>query len=382
MTGPEQKGDCVQGEIFFDDGPLGHQAGGTWFRAPKRVISADTVEDVPAALLALNEAEKSGEWLAGFASYELGYALIDKLRDRMPTTRDTPLLCFGIFDEPLPGGAEMSGSAALTVPAPRWDLARYRKAFDEAKRYIGQGDCYQINLTFPMASTMSGDAKTLYAQLVDRQKVQHGAYVDLGGAQFLSRSPELFFRTDGGMIETLPMKGTVARGLTPEEDAARINWLQKDEKNRAENLMIVDLLRNDISRVSVPGTVKVPELFDVQTFATVHQMVSRVRAQLAPDQGLAEIFRALFPCGSITGAPKIRAMEIIDDLENYPRGIYCGAIGWSGPGGQRSFNVAIRTLSLFDEGRVRLNVGGGVVWDSTAPSEYEEALWKARYAEI
>ncbi|WP_082005610.1 aminodeoxychorismate synthase component I [Halocynthiibacter namhaensis] len=382
MTGPELKGDCVQGEIFFDDGLLGQDAGGTWFRAPKRVISADTAEDVPAALLALNDAEKSGEWLAGFASYELGYALIDKLRGRMPTTRDTPLLCFGVFDEPLPGGAEMSGAAELSGPAPRWDLARYRRAFDEVKHYIGSGDCYQINLTFPMDSQMSGDAKALYAQLVDRQKVQHGAYVDLGGAQFLSRSPELFFRTDGRMIETLPMKGTVARGLSSEEDAARIKWLQNDEKNRAENLMIVDLLRNDISRVSMPGTVTVPELFDVQTFATVHQMVSRVRAQLAPDQGLAEIFRALFPCGSITGAPKIRAMEIIDDLEDSPRGIYCGAIGWSGPGGQRSFNVAIRTLSLFDEGRVRLNVGGGVVWDSTAPSEYEEALWKARYAEI
>ncbi|MGB0900504.1 aminodeoxychorismate synthase component I [Halocynthiibacter sp.] len=372
----------MQGEIFFDDGPLGQGAGGTWFRAPKRIISAHSPEEVPAAMAALNEAEAAGEWLAGYASYELGYALIDKLQDRMPAKRDTPLLCFGVFAEPQPGGASNVGPAALTIPAPRWDLAGYRKAFDEVKRYIGQGDCYQINLTFPMDAEMSGDAKVLYGMLCDRQKVKHGAFVDMGGATFLSRSPELFFRTQGGVIETLPMKGTVARGLTPEEDAARIKWLQNDEKNRAENLMIVDLLRNDISQVSVPGTVKVPELFEVQTFATVHQMVSRVRANLAPDQGVAEIFQALFPCGSITGAPKIRAMEIINDLEDDPRGIYCGAIGWSGPGGQRSFNVAIRTLSLFDQGRVRLNVGGGVVWDSTAPSEYEEALWKARYAEI
>jgi len=382
MTGPEQKGDCVQGEIFFDDGPLGLEAGGTWFRAPKRVISAHTPEEVPAALAALNAAEEAGEWLAGYASYELGYALIETLRSRMPALRDMPLLCFGVFDDPEAGRDFSTADAGLEKPVPRWDLARYRTAFDEVKRYIGAGDCYQINLTFPMDSQMSGDAKSLYSQLIERQKVSHGAYVDLGGAQFLSRSPELFFRTDSGMIETLPMKGTVARGLTPEEDAARVKWLQNDEKNRAENLMIVDLLRNDISRVSVPGTVNVPELFQVQTFATVYQMVSRVRADLAPEQGLAEIFQALFPCGSITGAPKIRAMEIIDDLEDDPRGIYCGAIGWSGPGGRRSFNVAIRTLSLFEEGRVRLNVGGGVVWDSTAPSEYEEALWKARYAEI
>ena len=198
----------------------------------------------------------------------------------------------------------------------------------------------------------------------------------------LSRSPELFFRTSAdGVIETRPMKGTQPRSDDPAEDARRKAWLAQDEKNRAENLMIVDLLRNDVSRVAVPGSVKVPELFHVESYATVHQMTSLVRAQLAKGVGFAEIMTALFPCGSITGAPKVRAMEIIHELEHGPRDIYCGSIGWMAPDGRSEFNVAIRTL-LVDGADVTLNVGGGVVWDSTADSEYEEALWKARYARL
>ena len=163
------------------------------------------------------------------------------------------------------------------------------------------------------------------------------------------------------------------------EDAARRDFLQRDEKNRAENLMIVDLLRNDISRVAQLGSVCVPELFAVETYATVHQMVSTVQAQLRPGVGLAEILSALFPCGSITGAPKIRAMQILAELEPDPREIYCGTIGWAAPDGQSCFNVAIRTLMVKD-GKAVMNVGGGVVWDSTAELEYEEALWKTRFA--
>jgi para-aminobenzoate synthetase component 1 len=196
----------------------------------------------------------------------------------------------------------------------------------------------------------------------------------------LSRSPELFFRTDAtGCIETRPMKGTQPRSDDMAEDARRRNFLSIDEKNRAENLMIVDLLRNDISRVALPGSVHVPELFKVETYATLHQMVSLVRAQLQVGAGLSDILSALFPCGSITGAPKIRAMEILSELEPWARDIYCGAIGWAAPDGRSEFNVAIRTL-MVEDGAATLNVGGGVVWDSTAPSEYEEALWKARFA--
>jgi len=175
------------------------------------------------------------------------------------------------------------------------------------------------------------------------------------------------------------MKGTQPRATDAAEDARRRCFLQSDAKNRAENLMIVDLLRNDISRVSLPGSVRVPDLFSVETYETVHQMTSRITAQLRPGTTLSEILRALFPCGSITGAPKIRAMEILAQVERSPREIYCGAIGWAAPDGRAEFNVAIRTLML-EEGRATLNVGGGVVHDSTAPGEYEEALWKARFA--
>ncbi|WP_231704054.1 aminodeoxychorismate synthase component I [Cochlodiniinecator piscidefendens] len=356
---------------------------GTVFRNPKRLIVAHTPEEVPGALVELARAQADGLWIAGYGSYELGYVMMPGLADLMPTERDTPLMAFGVFDAPLQGKLD-AGEATLGPLRPTWDLARYRRAFETLKAYIGAGDTYQINLTFPIETEYTGDAQALYQQLVARQSVSHGAFVDLGvGPTILSRSPELFFRTNAqGQIETLPMKGTVARGLTDAEDEARKDWLHNDTKNRAENLMIVDLLRNDISQVSEIGSVKVPELYSIQSFATVHQMVSKVTAQLLPETSLTDIFRALFPCGSITGAPKHRAMQIIDELEDAPRGIYCGGIGWMAPDGASSFNVAIRTLSLFDGGRVRLNVGGGVVWDSTAPSEYEEALWKARYADL
>jgi para-aminobenzoate synthetase component 1 len=175
------------------------------------------------------------------------------------------------------------------------------------------------------------------------------------------------------------MKGTMPRGATPQEDDANYSFLKHDVKNRAENLMIVDLLRNDLSRISEIGSVKVPTLFEVETYATVHQMVSHVVGQIMPDVGLTEIFAALFPCGSITGAPKVRSMEVIRALEPDPREAYCGTIGWAAPDGSSRFNVAIRTLMVEDR-MAKLNVGGGVVWDSTATSEYEEALWKTRYA--
>lgn len=368
-------------QIYLDDGPTG---AGVVFRAPRRLIVAQTPEEVPAALGALARARAEGRWVAGYASYELGYVLMDGLGALLPEARDTPLMLFGVFDHAEPTRMHGEGASALSPPKPVWDSEDYRAAFERLRVYIGAGDTYQVNLTFPMQARARGNPEALFSALAMRQPVAHGALVDLGvGPVVLSRSPELFFRTTAsGAIETLPMKGTVARGLNDAEDAARRDWLRRDPKNRAENLMIVDLLRNDIARISEVGSVRVPELFSVQSFATVHQMVSRVTAQLLPDTGLAEVLRALFPCGSITGAPKHRAMQIIRELEDTPRGIYCGAIGWMAPDGASSFNVAIRTLSLFEGGRVRLNVGGGVVWDSTAPSEYEEALLKARYAKV
>lgn len=367
-------------QIRFDHGPAGE---GTRFSAPLRLIEAYEPAEVPAALDALDGALVAGDWLAGYASYELGYALEPKLSDRMPAARRLPLLRFGAYGAPdrcdLPAAAGDAG-----VPRPLWSEDRYTDAFAQLHRLIGAGDLYQANLTFPLETEVSGDVAAVYAALAEAQPVKHGALVLQDGLPaLLSRSPELFFRLDGqGGIATRPMKGTQPRSDDPVEDARRKAWLSQDEKNRAENLMIVDLLRNDLSRVAKAGSVKVPELFHVESYATVHQMVSLVTGQLQEGAGLGAILRALFPCGSITGAPKVRAMQVIDDLEGAARDIYCGSIGWMAPDGRAEFNVAIRTLMVEASGAARLNVGGGIVWDSTADAEYEEALWKARYAHL
>ncbi|NVO24143.1 aminodeoxychorismate synthase component I [Donghicola mangrovi] len=366
-------------QIRFDHGPAGE---GTCFDAPASVIEAWSADQVTAALAAVDAARAEGAWVAGYATYELGYALEPRLAALMPTGRPLPLMRFGVYEAPVARGLAR-GDAGLTDVAPVWDAGAYAAAFGRLHDYIGAGDIYQVNLTFPMTARCSGTPEALYAALADVQPVKHGALVVQGDLPaLLSRSPELFFRTSAdGVIETRPMKGTQPRSDDATEDARRKAWLAQDDKNRAENLMIVDLLRNDVSRVSVAGSVKVPELFHVESYATVHQMTSLVRAQLRDGVGFADIMTALFPCGSITGAPKVRAMEIIHELEHGPRDIYCGSIGWMAPDGRSEFNVAIRTL-LVDGADVTLNVGGGVVWDSTADSEYEEALWKARYARL
>lgn len=375
--------------VLVDFGPDGRAQA---FAQPSDLIVAWTAAEVPTAFAALQLAKDAGKWLAGFASYELGYVLEPTLAARLPKERRAPLLCFGVFDGPdnaattgLLAKAEADEHRArLTAPVPLWDEATYTKAFDQVAGYIKSGDFYQTNLTFPMRAKWSGSAEGLYGALARVQPVNYGGIVNLGvGDVLVSRSPELFFRIDSnGQISTRPMKGTVPRGKTDAEDAELKQFLGNDVKNRAENLMIVDLLRNDISRIAQLGSVKVPELFTVESYTTVHQMTSLVTAQMRSDVGLIELFSALFPCGSITGAPKIRAMEVINDLEQGARDIYCGSIGWIAPDGGAAFNVAIRTLSLAEDGTARLNVGGGVVYDSTAPSEYEEALWKARYATL
>ena len=345
------------------------------------MIVANDAAEVDAALTAMDDARRDGMWLAGFASYELGYALEERLARRMPQNRQLPLLQFGVYPWPVIAPALHPEAAGLSKLHPHWDAPRYDAAFRTVHDYICAGDIYQANLTFPISVATDGRPTALYQALEAVQPVQFGALVEMeDNTAILSRSPELFFRTTAeGQIETRPMKGTQPRSSDPAEDARRRFFLQTDEKNRAENLMIVDLLRNDISRVCVPGSVRVPELFSIETYATVHQMTSLITGQMPLGTGLGDILRALFPCGSITGAPKLRAMEIINDLEEAPRDIYCGSIGWAAPDGRAEFNVAIRTL-LMQDGQARLNVGGGVVYDSTSDSEYEEALWKARFA--
>lgn len=365
-------------QIRFDHGPGGPAC---QFGRARRLIVADAPAEVPAALAALDEARAAGWWLAGHASYELGFALEPRLLPRLPEGRRLPLLRFGVYEGPAPAPPLDPGQAALRGLRPAWDAAAHARAFREVHGYICAGDIYQANLTFPLTAEATGPAAALYRALAEVQPVRFGALVEDGARPaILSRSPELFFRTDAaGRIETRPMKGTQPRSPDAAEDARRRFHLQTDEKNRAENLMIVDLLRNDISRICSPGSVRVPELFSVESYATVHQMTSLIAGDMRSGTGLGDILRALFPCGSITGAPKLRAMEVLADLEAAPRDIYCGTIGWAAPDGRAEFNVAIRTL-LIEAGRATLNVGGGVVYDSTARGEYEEALWKARFA--
>ncbi|QIE47630.1 aminodeoxychorismate synthase component I [Pseudohalocynthiibacter aestuariivivens] len=364
-------------QIRFDHGPEGTPC--QFGQARDRIV-AETPEDVPGALAALDGARAEGMWLAGYASYELGYALEPRLAPLMPCKRRVPLISFGVYDHPQVASALPQGAATLEDMHPDWDAARYERTFDRAHDYICAGDFYQANLTFPLRMQARGSAGALYRALCDAQPVRYGALVEEGTRAILSRSPELFFRTGtDGQIETRPMKGTQPRSADPAEDARRRDFLQSDEKNRAENLMIVDLLRNDLSRICMPGSVRVPELFTIESYATVHQMTSRITGQMVACTGLSDILAALFPCGSITGAPKVRAMQVLRDLEDAPRDIYCGSIGWAAPDGRAEFNVAIRTL-LLENGAATLNVGGGVVYDSTAKAEYEEALWKTRFA--
>lgn len=367
--------------IRFDIGPSGVPEE---FSGASAVLCARTPEEVPDVLRQMEEARRGGAWLAGYASYELGYALERKLAALMPADRRVPLIQFGIFDAPVVASDLPDFDDATTAFQPKWTRQQYTDAFKVVAECIVSGDFYQANLTFPLEATVAGDILGYYAALAERQATPYGAYVDFGeGVKILSRSPELFFEIyKGGAIQTRPMKGTAPRDADPVVDCALAEGLATDEKNRAENLMIVDLLRNDLSRVCEAGSVKVPKLFEIETYTTVHQMVSRIEGQLRAETNVSDLFCALFPCGSITGAPKIRAMEVLNELEPEPRDVYCGAIGWMAPDGSSRFSVAIRTVMVFDESRAVLNVGGGVVYDSTAASEYEEALWKARFANL
>jgi para-aminobenzoate synthetase component 1 len=364
--------------ILLENGPEGRPV--RFHRPVAKVIVRDAAAVLP-ALRDLDQARAEGLWVAGWLAYEAGYALEPRLAPLMPEGRDGPLLAFGVYAAPEPFD-EGTLTARLTAPEPMITRAAYGAAFARVKDWIAAGDCYQVNLTFPMAARVTGPAQGLYAALRARGVVPHGGFVDLGeGPAIVSRSPELCFAVAAdGTIRARPMKGTAPRHADPARDRALAADLAASDKARAENLMIVDLLRNDIGRLAAIGSVRVPELFAVETFSTVHQMSSTITGRLARPPALAPLTAALFPCGSITGAPKIRAMEIIRAVEPHPRGAYCGALGWMAPDGRAAFSVAIRTVSVWEEGRARFGVGGGIVADSTEEGEWEEALWKARFA--
>lgn len=354
------------------------QAGGRWwlYRDPLQVLVADRMDAVLPVLATVDTAVNTqGVHAAGFIAYEAAAALGLATQ---PGLDSLPLVWFGLYAAPQPVDVpRATGDYAFHDWQPALDRDTYTAAIHHIKAAIARGDTYQVNYTFPVHARFEGDPWALFAGLVQAQQAQHTAYVDTGRFVICSASPELFFELDGDRITSRPMKGTAVRGRTLAEDRAQISWLQQSEKNRAENVMIVDMIRNDIGRVARIGSVAVPRLFDVERYPTVLQMTSTVTGRsTAP---LRDILAAMFPCASITGAPKVRTMQIIRELEPRPRGVYTGAIGTIRPGRQVQFNVAIRTVTIDQQAqRAIYNVGSGIVWDSDAAEEYEECRLKSR----
>ena len=360
---------------------LDNAGGRLVFEAPRALIRADSAAEVPAALAALEAARAAGGWLAGAFRYELGYALEFRLAPLMPRdgpeNRHQPLILFGVYDSPSGEAPPAAGRAYAGPLTPEWDEAAYASRFAAVKEAIAAGDIYQANLSFRAGFAFLGNPRALYERLREASQAPHCAFLDDNSRQIVSLSPELFFEIEQDVIRARPMKGTARRAG---HDEAERTALAASAKDRAENLMIVDLIRNDLGRVAATGSVAVSDMFAVETYPALHTMVSTVTARLRPNAAIADIVRALFPCGSVTGAPKIRAMEILRTLESSPRGAYCGAIGFFAPDGDARFNVAIRTLTLTDN-RGTLGIGGGVVQDSRKDSEYAECLLKAQFFE-
>ncbi len=352
-------------------------AGWLHFDDPHRIIRAESLHDV---LPALHDIERRVErdrcFAAGFIAYEAAPAF-DSALPTSPAAEQFPYLWFGLFREP----------RRIRLPEPQrpkelldWEPGVSRETFNGAmeriKEQIARGRTYQVNYTMRLQAAFGGDAWELFLHLTQTQN-NYAAYVDTGRYVICSASPELFFQLEGHTITCRPMKGTTGRGRTTAEDIERSQWLRASEKNRAENVMIVDMIRNDLGRIAELGSIRVHELFQVERYPTLWQMTSTVTARTRAT--LTEIFSALFPCASITGAPKVSTMQIISELESTPRGIYTGSIGYLAPGRKASFNVAIRTVFVDrEQGKAEYGVGGGIVWDSGSPDEYAEALLKAR----
>ncbi len=353
------------------------------FEEPEQIIEANTLSEVGIALERVEKALQRGRWLAGYVSYEAGFAFEKKLQSRLVET-PLPLVWFGEYRAPLLDAIEF-GLSSQAVAQVRWKLTKeeYQKAIAKILAYIESGDVYQVNFTGKLTFDFQGDALGLYETLRRKQVVAYAAWLNLGEHVVLSFSPECFFRITDGVIEAKPMKGTARRGRTTQEDQTMAEWLRQDEKNRAENLMIVDLIRNDMGRICKTGSITFPSLFEIERYQTLFQMTSTVRGELKENITFKEIFEALFPCGSITGAPKIRAIEIIDELEAEPRGIYTGAIGYISPKKEACFSVAIRTVVLKKQGQNHfvgeMGIGSGITIDSESESEYDECWLKANF---
>lgn len=348
------------------------------FSNPDKIIVANTVEEVLPCLQIIQDAVENGYYAAGFLSYESASAFNKAVRVKKRNAM--PLLWFGLFSEPEYRSLASKGSYQVAQWRPSVNMEEYESAISTIKQYIESGDTYQVNYTIRLHSEFQGDDLAFFKKLKNAQAANYCAYINTGEHSILSTSPELFFHLKDGNITTKPMKGTAKRGYSCIEDEEIANSLYHSEKNRAENVMIVDLLRNDLGMIAETGTVNVAKLFEIERYPTVHQMTSTITAKVAPNKELIDILKALFPCGSITGAPKIRTMDIITELETAPREVYCGAIGFITPTKEAIFNVPIRTV-IIDQysGEATYGVGGGITWDSTVEGEYNEILAKASF---
>ncbi len=352
------------------------------FEGVDAVIAAYSPDEVAAALEQVEQAVATGRHAAGFVSYEAAAAINPELPVMEPT--DLPLVWFGIFRERLEcsAGADESGSDDCRVSTPELaiDRSTYLGVVDAIRELIAGGESYQVNFTTRQRFTLTGDPFSLYRRICRNQQAPFCAWLDIGTHRILSASPELFFSLDNSRITMKPMKGTAPRMPQSGDDLRQMNLLSQSAKDRAENLMIVDLVRNDLATIAETGSVSVTSLFDVETYPTVHQMTSTVTARIGPEVGLSAIFRALFPCGSVTGAPKRRTMEIIKRLEGVQRGLYCGAIGYMSPGREAVFSVAIRTAVMeAATGQTEIGIGSGITWDSDPESEFLECLTKSAF---
>jgi para-aminobenzoate synthetase/4-amino-4-deoxychorismate lyase len=353
---------------------------GRWlvFSQPRTVIEATTLAGVMPALRAVEDAvTRRGLFAAGFLSYDAAPAFDDALRVR--GAAPLPLLWFGLYHPPAVA-PEFPGESGVGSPG-SWrasvSRAQYDEGFEAIKRHIAAGDAYQVNYTYRLRAPFDGDPHAYFAARVAPLAPAFGALVDGGDWSLCSASPELFFRLEGGVVTSRPMKGTLPAGASDADNTARAERLRASEKNRAENVMIVDMVRNDLGRIAKAGSVRVPSLFDIERHPTVLQMTSTVTARTTASA--VEVLSALFPAASITGAPKARSMEIIAEVETTPRGVYTGAIGWIAPGRRAQFSVAIRTLTVDRRSQTaEYGTGGGIVWDSLAADEYAESRVKAR----
>lgn len=366
---------------------------GLLFESPagSPLIAANPRDVVP-VLQAVEEATTAGLWAAGFVSYEaaagLGTALPVHPGGHRAPWQDLPLAWFGLFRAPrstgaldAEAGAANDSNYSVTPWQPDWNPAGYRHNVGAVRSHIAAGETYQCNLTVRLHARVEGDLQGFYRDLALAQRGEHNAYLDTGRFVVASASPELFFDWNHDRLTTRPMKGTLARGRWPSEDARQADRLVRSPKDRAENLMIVDLLRNDLGKVAQWGSIEVPTLFELERFETLWQLTSTVTARTRPGTTLVEVFEALFPCGSVTGAPKHRTMDLIAELEDSRRGVYCGAVGIVAPPDcsfRARFNVAIRTV-LVDRptSSAVYGTGGGITWDSTAQAEHAELLVKA-----